>query len=410
MLYARRGSEANRQRAIELLRELTSAPANREMSDSLLLFALLRDAGRQDEAVQVLRDAIGQDPKNFQLRVTLCDFLLRQKLTESAATEIEALQQEAAEDQAIGERLALVRLQARLQHQQGNAAEASALVDRMLLLADSVEDAAQQWNMKLAVAATFEEIGDLEKAEQAFIDLTTEQRPSKRPTVAFYMRHNRSNDALRVALTQDFETMSRDDFVVLCSLVSFADPREEFRQQVDDFLGQGLTKWSRDQQVLFSLATLSFMRGQLDQAETLFKRLLEDTPNHIAALNNLSLVLAERPGQAREALKTIQAAIEVAGEQPTLVDTRGLVLLALNRPEDAIASFQSAVNQSIDPLFRLHLAEALHRARRTNEALEAYRASLQQGLKRKPLNLLDQQIERKFKELEAQGVDRPSSS
>jgi Flp pilus assembly protein TadD len=193
--------------------------------------------------------------------------------------------------------------------------------------------------------------------------------------------------------------MSRTDFVLLCSLVSYADPLAEYRSKVNAVLGEGLVRWGNEPDVLFALATLNYMRGEIPQAISLFERLLRISPNNVAALNNLSLILAESPGRSSEALDLIDSAIRVSGPQPNLVDTRGLVHLAREDYLAAVQSFQEAAYQVRKPIYLLHLAEA----HRLNGSVNVAQATLKQaiavGLDKTPLNLLDQQINKNLSHL-----------
>jgi uncharacterized protein HemY len=128
-------------------------------------------------------------------------------------------------------------------------------------------------------------------------------------------------------------------------------------------------------------------------------RLLEKTPTDIAALNNMALFQAELPDQKEQALQTINRAIDLVGPQPNLVDTLGLVQMALDRLDQAERSFQEAIAQSRQPSYYLHLAEAQRRAGKHELAIATYREALRLGLHKQPLHLNDQQMARELQRL-----------
>jgi hypothetical protein len=69
-----------------------------------------------------------------------------------------------------------------------------------------------------------------------------------------------------------------------------------------------LERWPRDELVLFASAGQRYAAGDLVEATTLYRRLLEAAPQHAAARNNLANVLAER-GCRAEALAEARAAL-----------------------------------------------------------------------------------------------------
>jgi Tfp pilus assembly protein PilF len=92
--------------------------------------------------------------------------------------------------------------------------------------------------------------------------------------------------------------------------------------------------------------------------------------------NNLAFHLAE-PKTAAEAKKLIDAAIDTIGPHPDLLDTRGLVRLALGENRDAVADLEQATLQPTDVKL-LHLAYA----RLRNGDKSAARTALEQGRKK----------------------------
>ncbi|MEO2023743.1 MAG: hypothetical protein ABGX05_18115, partial [Pirellulaceae bacterium] len=109
-------------------------------------------------------------------------------------------------------------------------------------------------------------------------------------------------------------------------------------------------------------------------------------------LNNLSLILAESPGRSGEALERIERAIDMAGPQPNLVDTRGLVHLARRDYLSAANSFKEAAAQVRKPIYLLHLAEARRLSGNNHAARQSLDEAISAGLDDVPLNLLDHKI------------------
>jgi len=116
----------------------------------------------------------------------------------------------------------------------------------------------------------------------------------------------------------------------------------------------------------------SFQAGQLDNAERQFRELLAQSPQHIAGLNLLGMVLIGA-GKLDEAERTIKAAIAVNGNSDATHHNLGMVLQALARPEEAVASFDRAI--AINPNAAdswNQRGKALNTLRRLDDALQSF--------------------------------------
>jgi tetratricopeptide (TPR) repeat protein len=133
------------------------------------------------------------------------------------------------------------------------------------------------------------------------------------------------------------------------------------------------------------LAEIHDLRGQYDDAEVLYRKVLRDDPANAMALNNLAWLLAQRKGKGDEALPLIQKAIERLGPLPELLDTQAVVQLARRRSDLAIADLNKAGKEAPSPTRYFNLARAFHMANNTGAALEALQKARASGLK--PENL-----------------------
>lgn len=83
-------------------------------------------------------------------------------------------------------------------------------------------------------------------------------------------------------------------------------------------------------------------RGQLDNAEILFKKSLAIMPSYPGANRNVAVALYKK-GRFVEALPFLDKALRVQPRNPDLHTTRGAVLLKLGRHEEAAAAFREAL-------------------------------------------------------------------
>ena len=131
------------------------------------------------------------------------------------------------------------------------------------------------------------------------------------------------------------------------------------------------------------LAAIRCRQGRYDEAETLFRQILDSDPENVETLNNLAWELALRePGEPREALRLIDRAIEKRGRISTFVDTRAVVLIRLGEPGRAVQELSAA--RTADPRnvsLALHLAWALQEAGQALEAMKVFQLAQELGLK-----------------------------
>ena len=132
-------------------------------------------------------------------------------------------------------------------------------------------------------------------------------------------------------------------------------------------------------------AVLRCRQGRYDEAEAIYRRLLQQEARHVAALNNLALLLAQRGRGGDEALRLIDEAIQRSGPQPALLDTRAVVCLALGRTDEAIRDLKRALAQAPDGNGYFHLAQAYQQANDRAAAAEAFRKARDLGVRPDPL-------------------------
>jgi tetratricopeptide (TPR) repeat protein len=183
---------------------------------------------------------------------------------------------------------------------------------------------------------------------------------------------------------------------VSVALLRVMGPSDAQVKRVEGRLRKALEK-KKDSVVLrMHLADLYDKRGRYPEAERLYREVLEREKNNIVALNNLAWLLAQRTGKAEEALTHIDAAVKGLGRRPDLLDTRGLVHLARNQTDQALADFREATEEAPTPTRLYHLAKAYHQARKRGEAAQALRDAKSKGLKVAALHPVEQDAARRL--------------
>ena len=91
-----------------------------------------------------------------------------------------------------------------------------------------------------------------------------------------------------------------------------------------------------------SLAVTHHRQGRLEEAETLYRRILSVAPDQPDALHLLG-VLGHQQGHGREAADLIRRSLAIEPEQPAALTNLGNVLLAQKRLEEAAEAYRSAI-------------------------------------------------------------------
>jgi Tfp pilus assembly protein PilF len=140
------------------------------------------------------------------------------------------------------------------------------------------------------------------------------------------------------------------------------------------------------------LADLLDLAGRAAEAEPLYREVLRQDDKNAVALNNLAWLLAQQPGKGEEALALINRAVGLYGAQAELLDTRGVVYLALGRSGPAVADLRRAVADSPTPSSYFHLVRAHHQARDRRAALAALDEAGAAGLSAERLHPSEREI------------------
>ncbi|MDG1898131.1 MAG: hypothetical protein P8J37_24780 [Fuerstiella sp.] len=92
----------------------------------------------------------------------------------------------------------------------------------------------------------------------------------------------------------------------------------------------------------------------------LLARVIKLHPANVVAENNLAMLLADDECDFDQALKHIENVLNRAGPAPAFLDTKGWILVQMNRAQEAIPWLTKAAERSssIDPVSRMHLAAA----------------------------------------------------
>jgi len=143
---------------------------------------------------------------------------------------------------------------------------------------------------------------------------------------------------------------------------------------------------------LYLMADMLQTQGKDAQAEQLYRRILVQYPDFSPAYNDLASLLM-RQRRIPEAMKTLQAGLELRANDPILLNNTGMCWLIRKRYQNALDYFTSA--SAVVPentRYRSNMATALALMGRDSEALALYRQILPEKAAQENVRLLRENI------------------
>ncbi len=133
-------------------------------------------------------------------------------------------------------------------------------------------------------------------------------------------------------------------------------------------VAEGLAAHPDQADLLYESAMLAERIDKLDVMERNLRRLIEIKPDHAHAYNALGFSLADRNLRLDEALQLIDKALQLAPEDPFILDSKGWVMFRRGDALGALEALQKAFALRSDPEIAAHLGEVLWMLGRRDEA------------------------------------------
>ena len=386
LLLVRRGGLKNLAKARELLEGLVVNTRDPVHADRLLLaqvyeaeIARLQGEGDSDGAKSLYEKAkeqytavVGQASSNPSHLALFVEFLIRNNEAGTAAGYLGQL------EKLTPDSLGTMRLRASWLHSENRTEQIKLLVEALAekLLKDSVDDPKTEARLVSSIGSIYAGVELYQEAEHWFRRLVELNPTEYAPLVTVLARQDRMPEAIEVCKNAVQSGQSTGPASLLASLLVAQKAGEEEFQQAEPVLKAAIQSHPDDISLLLGLANLRVFRKQVDEADKLYQRVIELDPKHLVALNNRATLLSELPGKNEEALESINRAIDLAGEQPAFLDTKGMIFVFAGEPKQAVPFLETAAySGSSDPRYHFHLAVAHVR----NGDLDKARGALQEA-------------------------------
>lgn len=148
-------------------------------------------------------------------------------------------------------------------------------------------------------------------------------------------------------------------------------------QEVFDLLDEGLKKLPDYPELLYDRALAADKLGKFKILEQDLRKLIQLKPDNAHAYNALGYSLAERGTQLPEALKLIRKAVELAPEDPYIMDSLGWVYYRMGNLTEGLNYLNLAFSVRPDAEIAAHLGEVLWMQGAKNDALNIWRSALE---------------------------------
>lgn len=336
-------------------------------TQALLLDAKLRLESGHSAPFQRIEDALAATPDNSSLRLQYARLLTRSDI-DAARRQFEILSAQSPRDGDLLLSLAL------LNQDHGDTLAAKAYLRQVLALEQRVDEA----NYYLGRIAE-----DEGRPEEAIIAYSRVEDPDSRE---FYSARGRVGRLL----IQNGDSSGSAEFFDL-QRQAYPELREQLYALESELLGQaGLLDTAMallDQAVAelpestslrYSRAMLAERLNDLVLMESDLRHILAQNPDNATALNALGYTLSTRTKRYDEAYALIVRALELAPEEPAILDSMGWVLFLLGKPEEAVGYLQRAWDGLPDPEVAAHLGEVLWSLGQQQKAYSIWRDGLLQ--------------------------------
>jgi tetratricopeptide (TPR) repeat protein/lipopolysaccharide biosynthesis regulator YciM len=323
------------------------------------------------------------------------DFLLRHGPKEAADDPIRRLETISADEPAV------LALRVRWLHTQRRDGEIGSLVEAAAARREKAAAAGVGGRAgHFKTTGALYELGEQYAAAETWYRRLLEIQPENfEPLATALAKQKRGGEAVSVCLDAARRTNPARAALLACSLRATGQIDDKDFQAADALIA-AVEKNQPPAPFLAMLSAVRILQDRPEEAIALAERALAAQPQDIRTINNLATLLGERTGRCEEAVGFIDRAIELAGPQAWLLETRGQILLRGGRIEDAIAVLHEAA-QSTDPDPRtlLYLARAYCLAGKFAEARTAFADAQKRNLCEKVLTPADRRL---IKELEAE--------
>ncbi len=174
------------------------------------------------------------------------------------------------------------------------------------------------------------------------------------------------------------EKPDRDTWVSLAQVYEKAKRFDEMANAIDE--ADKLSQTPDEKQgILFLRGAMYERQKKFDEAESAFRKLIDQDPDNAGALNYLGYMFADRGVRLQEALQLITKALDKDPGNGAYLDSLGWVYYHLGRYDEAEEQLKRALDKTgRDPTVHDHLGDVYYKQGKFKEAISQWEASLKE--------------------------------
>ena len=397
-LLTRRGGGQNLEKAATICQELLddAKKAKRPLPGVILMLAQVRELqGNMDEARKQYLALVDEKNPSPAFLAKYIGFLVRHpgvSGAEEAGPRTEQLLKIVPDD------LNALELRAHWLQEQKRAAEIEPLIEgrieKVLARLDK-SDTRQEANLARAAGDLFERYELNAAAERWYRRLQKLGGEIYGPLAMSIAKQGRIQEAVALCEEAGKTDDSSRPALAVAAILTTGQATKHDLESAEPYLKKAAEK-HKDQAVLqASLAGIYVLMGQPKKAIEQYRENLKQQPKDVTTLSDLATVLAEQPDEEsrKEALELVERAIELAGPQPNLLDTKGMALFYDGKPERAEIALQAAAQSpNPDPRYCFHYAVVCAKLGKLDLARTALKQARDGDLEHQLLTTKDRQL------------------
>ena len=403
-LLVQRGRQQDILTAVKIFEQLVNHHGFAIAEDRLMLAKLLVKIGKSQAARREYLQLASSPAAKAHHIAAYVDFLLRSELPEDAKLWIEKLRHL----DPAGLRLAGLQAQSASagDHRVDAVALSRAASDAMMM----VKDLDHRADICRLTGDLFNRLhlhDDAEQWHRHFVKLNPEQFGPLALTLA---RNQKTSEAIALCSKHAMDDSTSSAATLLTSVLIIGKPAKSDFDAAMSIVEAAQTRHPQDVKLLMAVGNVHIVRGNANEAVDIYRNVIELSPQNALALNNLAMLLTDVGQDHAEGLKHIDRAIEIAGRQAELLDTRGMLLLATSMPAQAVLAFEEAAKieavkkTQSDPKLSFHLWAAYRAAGEHVKARAIAENVKSAELRVQILTARDRSLLAEFQELELQLV------
>ncbi|MFS0755313.1 tetratricopeptide repeat protein [Noviherbaspirillum sp. 1P10PC] len=353
-------------RAAQEAREALAISPSSDLA-ALTLAQVLPD---KTAALKSLADYLKSNPKSRDVRLAYARFLVEQKQYDAARGEFNILLKEQPKDLTVLYALGL--LSAQRNDLQGAEKYLSTYLEELAAKPDDERDPTQAL---LILAQIAEQRNDIPAALK-WLDQVPEGTPqayvSAQIKRAQLVGRNGDLDSARKVLHDTKASGQEEELQLVVAEAQMLRTAERGEEGLA-VLEEALKRYPDNTDLLYDHAMLAEKLNRLELMEASLRKIIAIAPRNQNAYNALGYSLAERNIRLEEAYQLISKALELAPQDPFIMDSMGWVQFRLGRLKEAEELLRRAYSLRPDPEIAVHLGEVLWALGQRDDARKLWR-------------------------------------